>query len=103
MADVTWKDLYPQVADRIGEEEFRRIYSVQKMIAATASDLRTARRIQKITQVELARRAGTSQSAITRFENGYLNNVTLGFVARYLYALWGNGSQITLTLDNPLK
>ena len=40
MADITWEDLYPQVADRIGEEEFRRIYSVQRMITATANDLR---------------------------------------------------------------
>ena len=36
-------------------------------------DLKTERRKQGITQVELAKRVGTSQSSITRYETGLIN------------------------------
>lgn len=53
------------------------------------------RRKEGITQVELARRMGTKQSAISRFESG-TENPTLDFLRRLAEAI---GAKITVTVS----
>lgn len=82
MEKITWEDLYPAVQGTLSEQEFRRLFAVQSTVVDLGERIRLARKAQNLTQGELAERAGTSQSAITRFEKGAVGNVTLSFLAR---------------------
>ena len=61
--------------------KFRKAYDALGPKYALISAMLNARNKRGMTQVEIARRAGTTQSAIARFESGK-SNPTLDFAAR---------------------
>ena len=63
-----------------------------------AFNLKEARRVSNMTQVEVARAIGVSQNRISRIENGDLNAMSVDSLRRYVSALGGN---LTLVADLP--
>lgn len=68
------------------DPEFRREYEALEPEFALISAIMDARLKKGMTQAEIARRAGTTQSAIARFESGR-TNPTLDFASRVLRAV----------------
>jgi predicted transcriptional regulator len=58
-------------------------YTIQEQLAR---DISAKRKILRINQAELARKAGTSQAAITRLETGH-GNPTANLIQRVINAL----------------
>lgn len=72
--------------DALHDATFRKEYeAIQPELNLTRAIL-DARLKQGLTQAEIARRAGTTQSAIARFEAGR-TNPTLDFASRILHAV----------------
>lgn len=67
-------------------------------ISYTILDLRDTRLIKKITQEQLAKKMGTKQEAISRFEN-YETQPTIDFIMKYAQAL---GEDVVLRLKTDL-
>ena len=63
-----------------------------------AFNLKEARRVSNMTQVQVARAIGVSQNRISRIENGDLNAMSVDSLRRYVTALGGN---LTLVADLP--
>lgn len=68
------------------DPEFRREYEALKPEYDLMCAIMDARLKKGMTQAEIARRAGTTQSAIARFESGK-TNPTLDFASRILRAV----------------
>jgi len=67
--------------DQMRDPEFRKAYDALQPKYALIHAILDARIKRGITQAEIARRAGTTQSAIARFESG-MGNPTLDFMQR---------------------
>lgn len=63
---VTWKQLKRKL---MGNPEFRKAYEASEPEYQLARSLIKARLEKNLTQAQLARKAGTKQSAISRIEN----------------------------------
>lgn len=67
--------------EQMRDPEFRKAYEARKPKYDLIRAILDARIKKGVTQSELARRAGTTQSAIARFEAG-VGNPTLDFMSR---------------------
>lgn len=72
--------------EALKDPEFRREYEALKPEYDLMCAIMDARLKKGMTQAEIARRAGTTQSAIARFESGR-TNPTLDFASRVLRAV----------------
>lgn len=63
-----------------------------------AFNLKEARKISNMTQVQVAREIGVSQNRVSRMENGDMNAMSIDSLRRYVTALGGN---LTLVADLP--
>lgn len=77
----------------IKDTEFAREYATPD-----ASELRILRKMKHLTQEQVARRAGTKQSAISRIERND-EETTLGFVGRIAYALGYKAKLVFVKLE----
>lgn len=75
------KDLFPQT------EEYQQVYQEARVESALADCIYNARTARGWSQAELARRAGTTQSGIARFENPDYTGIKLNTLMRLLTAL----------------
>ena len=80
---ITLKDWH---RESMRDPEFRKAYDVLKPQYDLVRAILDARIKRGVTQKELARRAGTTQSAIARFESGAANP-TLDFLSRVATAV----------------
>ena len=69
------------------DKEFAAEYEALGKEYELAKEFVRLRKAQKLTQAELARRAGTSQPAIARLESGTYRNMSLSFLRRVAGAL----------------
>lgn len=67
--------------EALRDPEFRKEYEASEPKYALISAMLDARNKKGMTQAEIARRAGTTQSAVARFESGR-TNPTLDFASR---------------------
>ena len=63
-----------------------------------AYNLKEARKISNMTQVQVAREIGVSQNRVSRMENGDMNAMSVDSLRRYVTAL---GGELTLVADLP--
>ena len=63
-----------------------------------AYNLKEARKISNMTQVQVAREIGVSQNRVSRMENGDMNAMSIDSLRRYVTAL---GGELTLVADLP--
>ena len=63
-----------------------------------AYNLKEARKISNMTQVQVAREIGVSQNRVSRMENGDMNAMSIDSLRRYVSAL---GGELTLVADLP--
>ena len=63
-----------------------------------AFNLKEARKVSNMTQVEVARLIGVSQNRVSRMENVDMNAMSIDSLRRYVAALGGN---LTLVADLP--
>jgi DNA-binding XRE family transcriptional regulator len=74
---------YEDVLHRqLQDKEFAREYAALGKEYELAAEFILLRRERKLTQAEVARRAGTSQPAIARLESGTYRNLSLSFLRR---------------------
>jgi DNA-binding XRE family transcriptional regulator len=69
------------------DKEFAAEYEALGKEYELAKEFVRLRKAHKLTQAELARRAGTSQPAIARLESGTYRNLSLSFLRRVAGAL----------------
>lgn len=81
-------------ADMMKDEEFRTEYEKLKPRYEAIEQIIRARKEQNITQSELAKRAGTQKSNISRFESGNYNP-SLDFLAKLAESL---GKSLTVQI-----
>jgi DNA-binding XRE family transcriptional regulator len=67
---------------QLRDKEFAAEYEALAKEYELASEFIRLRKERKLTQAELARRAGTSQPAIARLESGTYRNLSLSFLRR---------------------
>lgn len=67
-------------------DESARAYLIQGWLAATMGTLRDVRRRARLTQEEVARRLGTTQSAVARLEKDHEGHCSLRRYVEYLAA-----------------
>ena len=70
---TSWQELKTKRLDSMSaaeRSEYERAYAAAKLAAEVGDRVRTAREAAGISQRELARRMGTSQSAVDRLEAG---------------------------------
>ncbi len=82
-------------SDMLKDEEFKIEYEKLKPRYEAVEQIIRARKEQNITQAELARRAGTQKSNISRLESGNYNP-SLDFLAKIAESL---GKKISVTLN----
>lgn len=63
-----------------------------------AFNLKKARKVSNMTQVQVARAIGVSQNRVSRMENGDMNAMSVASLRRYVSALGGN---LSLVADLP--
>lgn len=63
-----------------------------------AFNLKEARKVSNMTQVQVARAIGVSQNRVSRMENGDMNAMSVASLRRYVSALGGN---LSLVADLP--
>src|SRR3989338_8432564 len=90
--DVLFEDMKREA---LRNPEFQKAYDALAPKYALISAMLDARNKKGMTQVEIARRAGTTQSAIARFESGR-TNPTLEFASRLSRAL---GAKLEIRLS----
>lgn len=73
--------------ERLKDKEFRKEYDAVSAEYSLAKDIHRMRIEARLTQGELAEKAGTSQPAIARLESGNARNVTWKFISRVAHAL----------------
>ena len=73
--------------DLLKDAEVKMAYDSLEVEYQILSDLVRLRNKKKITQKELAKKMGTTQSALSRFEIGNMQNPSLGFLKRLACAL----------------
>ncbi len=83
--------------EALRDPEFRKAYDALGPKYALINVMLDARNKKGMTQAEIARRAGTTQSAIARFEAGR-TNPTLEFASRLSRAL---GAKLEIRLSKP--
>ena len=81
-----WKDWDTLKRELLRDPEFKKEYDRLEPEYAIISQMIAIRAKKKITQKEMARRMGTKQSAIARFESGDYNP-TLEFLSKTAEAL----------------
>jgi ribosome-binding protein aMBF1 (putative translation factor) len=81
--------------EALRDPKFRKEYDALAPKYALISAMLDARNKKGMTQAEIARRAGTTQSAIARFESGR-TNPTLDFATRLSHAL---GAKLEIRLS----
>ena len=69
------------------DSNFRKEYKALEEEFEIAKEIIRLRKNAKLTQKELAKKAGTSQPAIARLESGEYHNLTLSFLRRIGKAL----------------
>lgn len=90
------KTTYEQDLERdLKDPRFREMYERERAAALIAVEIREARRRRNWTQTELARRVGTSQSAIARLESGTYGRYTVDVLRRIARA---TGSRLEVRL-----
>ena len=97
MARRGWDDLKQQRLDEMSPSdrvEYDAAYAAAKLAADVGERIRTAREAAGLSQRELARRMGTSQSAIDRLEAGGVG-ATLTTLQRVAMAL---GMEVSVEL-----
>ncbi len=72
---------------QLGDPEVRREYKSLETDFVLAKEALELRRLNKLTQKELAEKMRTSQPAIARIESGNYRNVSLTFIRRLAEAL----------------
>jgi DNA-binding Xre family transcriptional regulator len=72
---------------KLQDQEFRREYEALDGEFALAREIMRLRFAKNMTQNELAKIAGTSQSAIARVESGRYRNISLSFLRKIGEAL----------------
>jgi DNA-binding XRE family transcriptional regulator len=83
MGKKTPMEDYEDVLHRqLQDKEFAREYAALGKEYELAAEFILLRRERKLTQAEVARRAGTSQPAIARLESGTYRNLSLSFLRR---------------------
>ncbi len=63
------------LTERLKDPEFRKLYEEQRELLDISLKVTEARRKQKLTQAELAKRAGITQQQLSRIENGRNFNI----------------------------
>ena len=71
---------------------------IETQAAIDAFNLKEARKVSNMTQVQVARAIGVSQNRVSRMENGDMNAMSIDSLRRYVSALGGN---LTLVADLP--
>mgnify|MGYP001298730338 CR=1 FL=1 len=66
---------------------FRKEYDLLEEEFTIAKEIIKLRKLRKLTQKQLAVKAGTSQPAIARIESGNYRNISLSFLRRVAIAL----------------
>ena len=69
------------------DEQILRQLEEQRQVEQIAAEIRDLRKSQGVSQTELARRIGSTQPSLARFEAGKVPGVSYGFVRRLLEAL----------------
>ena len=87
-------DLQKHIEESLQDPEFRKAWEETELEYQVARQLIAARLKKGLTQKELAEKAGTTQSAIARIENGR-QNISLKLLNRVARAL-GSGVEIKL-------
>ena len=81
---INYRDL---LSENLKNEEFKTEYSKLEEEFTIAKEVIKLRKKMKMTQAELAKKAGTSQPAIARLESGEYRNISLSFINRIAEAL----------------
>ena len=71
---------------------------IETQATIDAFNLKEARKVSNMTQVQVARAIGVSQNRVSRMENGDMNAMSIDSLRRYVSALGGN---LTLVADLP--
>ncbi|WP_076792443.1 helix-turn-helix domain-containing protein [Chlorobium sp. KB01] len=79
MKTTKFEDL---LAENLKDKEFKKEYEALKEEFEVAKEIIRLRLTAGMTQKELARKAHTSQAAISRLESGNYRNVSLAFLRR---------------------
>lgn len=81
---TTWKKIKNNL---LKDKEAKKLYDGLELEYKIVSDLIELRNKRKITQKELAFKMKTSQSALSRFESGIIENPSLNFLKKMAIAL----------------
>ena len=71
---------------------------IETQATIDAFNLKEARKVSNMTQVQVAQAIGVSQNRVSRMENGDMNAMSIDSLRRYVSALGGN---LTLVADLP--
>ena len=81
---ATWKKIKINL---LKDKESKRLYDALELEYKIISDLIVLRNKKKLSQKELAVKMKTSQSALSRFESGIIENPSLNFLKKIAVAL----------------
>lgn len=81
---ATWKKIKQNL---LKDKESKKLYDALKLEYKIISDLIVLRNEKKLSQKELALKMKTSQSALSRFESGIIENPSLNFLKKIALAL----------------
>ena len=81
-----WVNMVEVHKERMKDPEYRKCYDALEIKYALKHAMIEARIKRRLTQADIAKRAGTKQSAISRFERG-ASNPTLDFIQKLCHAL----------------
>jgi predicted transcriptional regulator len=84
MKEYKYKDL---LKNELKNKEFKKEYQALEEEFLLAKEIIKLRKINKLTQKELAIKVGTSQPAIARIESGSYKNISLSLLRRVANAL----------------
>lgn len=81
---ATWKKIKQNL---LKDKESKKLYDALELEYKIISDLIVLRNEKKLSQKELALKMKTSQSALSRFESGIIENPSLNFLKKIALAL----------------
>ena len=87
MADLKEHDFNDLLKREMRNKEFAEAYNALEKDYSLAREFISLRKDKDLTQMELAKLAGTSQSAIARLESGSYKNLSLSFIRKVAAAL----------------